>query len=36
MKISDSMTRDVQVADPRQSIREAATSMARIDSGAQG
>lgn len=36
MKISDIMTRNVQVTDPRQSIREAAASMARIDSGAQG
>lgn len=34
MKISDIMTRNVQVADPQQSIREAAATMARIDSGA--
>ncbi|MBG6521698.1 CBS domain-containing protein [Pseudomonas aeruginosa] len=34
MKISDIMTRNIQVADPQQSIREAAATMARIDSGA--
>lgn len=34
MKISEIMTRDVQTASPEQSIREADSSMARIDSGA--
>src|SRR6185295_6957678 len=33
MKVCDCMSRDVQVASPNQSIREAAQMMARIDSG---
>jgi CBS domain-containing protein len=33
MNVSDVMTRDVQVATPEQSIREAALLMARIDAG---
>jgi CBS domain-containing protein len=34
MKISDVMTRDVRVASPRQTIREAAQMMAELDAGA--
>jgi CBS domain-containing protein len=34
MRISDVMTRDVQSVTPRHSIRDAASLMARIDSGA--
>lgn len=34
MKVSESMTRDVRLADPQQSIREAAQVMAEIDAGA--
>ena len=33
MKISKCMTRDVQLASPTQSIREAAKTMAEIDAG---
>jgi len=33
MKVCDCMSRDVQIANPNQSIREAAQMMARIDSG---
>ena len=33
MKVSDAMTRDVQVASPKQSIRDVARIMASIDSG---
>jgi len=33
MKVCDCMSRDVQIASPNQSIREAAQMMARIDSG---
>lgn len=33
MKVSDVMTRDVKVASPTQSIRDAARVMAIIDSG---
>ena len=33
MKVCDCMSRDVQIASPDQSIREAAQMMARIDSG---
>jgi len=33
MKIKEIMTRDVQIIEPEQSIREAAQLMARIDSG---
>src|SRR5438477_4655115 len=33
MKVSDAMSRDVQVASPKQSIRDAAKMMAKIDSG---
>ncbi len=34
MKISETMTRDVKVAAPTQSIREAAKLMAELDAGA--
>jgi CBS domain-containing protein len=34
MKVSDAMTRDVQLASPKQSIRDAARVMAAIDAGA--
>lgn len=34
MKVSDAMTREVRVANPDQSIREAARMMAEIDAGA--
>jgi len=34
MKVSDAMTRDVQVASPTQSIRNAAKIMAKLDAGA--
>jgi CBS domain-containing protein len=34
MKVSESMTRDVRLANPQQSIREAAQLMAEIDAGA--
>jgi CBS domain-containing protein len=34
MKIRDCMTRDVEIASPDQTIREAAETMARIDAGA--
>lgn len=33
MKISDCMTRDVQLADPQMTLREAARLMAECDSG---
>jgi CBS domain-containing protein len=33
VKISNCMTRDVQIANPDQSIREAAQAMARLDAG---
>ena len=33
MKVSDAMSRDVQVASPTQSIRNAAKVMAKIDAG---
>jgi len=33
MKVSDAMTRDVQVATPTQSIQEAAQLMAKLDAG---
>ena len=33
MKVSEAMTRDVKVANPTQSIREAACLMAEIDAG---
>ncbi len=33
MKISKCMTRDVQLANPTQTIREAAKMMAEIDAG---
>ena len=33
MKVCDCMSRDVQVATPKQSIRDAAKMMAKIDSG---
>lgn len=33
MKISDCMTRDVQIADPQMTLREAARLMAKCDSG---
>ncbi len=33
MKVCDAMTRDVQIANPDQTIREAATLMADIDAG---
>ncbi|MFN3522734.1 MAG: CBS domain-containing protein [Phenylobacterium sp.] len=34
MKVADCMTRDVQIADPDMTIREAAQIMARVDAGA--
>ena len=34
MKVADAMTRDVRVANPDQSIREAAEMMAELDAGA--
>ena len=34
MRVSEAMTRDVRIARPDQSIREAATVMAEIDAGA--
>ena len=34
MKVADAMTRDVRVATPDQSIREAAQLMAELDAGA--
>lgn len=34
MKISDCMTRDVQIAHPAQTLREAAQLMTRFDTGA--
>jgi CBS domain-containing protein len=34
MRVSDAMTRDVRIANPGQSIREAARLMAEIDAGA--
>jgi CBS domain-containing protein len=34
MRVSDAMTRDVRVASPDQTIREAAQMMAEIDAGA--
>jgi CBS domain-containing protein len=34
MKVSHAMTRDVRVAQPQQSIREAAAAMAELDLGA--
>jgi len=34
MKVCDAMSRDVQIASPKQSIREAARIMAKIDAGA--
>ena len=34
MKVADAMTRDVRVANPAQSIREAAEMMAELDAGA--
>jgi CBS domain-containing protein len=34
MKIADAMTRDVRLANPDQSIREAAQMMAELDAGA--
>lgn len=34
MKVSHAMTRDVRVARPQQSIREAAAAMAELDVGA--
>jgi CBS domain-containing protein len=33
MKVCDAMSRDVQVVSPRQSIRDAARMMAKIDAG---
>lgn len=33
MKVCDAMSRDVQVASPKQSIRDAARIMAKIDAG---
>ena len=34
MPVSEAMTRDVQIANPKQSIRQAAQTMATIDVGA--
>ena len=34
MKVCDAMSRDVQIASPKQSIRDAARIMAKIDAGA--
>ena len=33
MRVSEAMTRDVRVATPGQSIREAAKAMAELDAG---
>ena len=33
MKVCDAMSRDVQIASPKQSIRDAARIMAKIDAG---
>ncbi len=33
MRVADCMSRDVRIADPGQSLREAARTMAQIDSG---
>ena len=33
MKVSDAMSRDVQLASPKQTIRDAAKMMAKIDAG---
>lgn len=33
MRISNCMTKDVQIADPEQTLREAAISMGRLDAG---
>lgn len=33
MKVCDAMSRDVQIASPKQSIRDAAKIMAKIDAG---
>jgi CBS domain-containing protein len=34
MRVSDAMTRDVRIANPGQTIRDAAKAMAEIDAGA--
>ncbi|MGE0230282.1 MAG: CBS domain-containing protein [Flavobacteriaceae bacterium] len=34
MKVSDAMTKDVKIANPRQTLQEAAGIMAQIDAGA--
>jgi CBS domain-containing protein len=34
MKVSECMTRDVEIADPEQTMRQAAQMMGRIDAGA--
>lgn len=34
MRVRDCMTRDVRIADPRETIREAAMAMASVDAGA--
>lgn len=34
MRVSDAMTRDVRIANPGQTIRDAARAMAEIDAGA--
>ncbi|WP_304608528.1 CBS domain-containing protein [Inquilinus sp. Marseille-Q2685] len=34
MRVSEAMTRDVHVANPRETIREAAQAMASLDVGA--
>ena len=34
MKVSDAMSRDVQMTSPKESIRDAARTMAKIDAGA--
>lgn len=33
MRVSNCMTKDVQIADPEQTLREAAVSMGRLDAG---
>lgn len=33
MRVSNCMTKDVQIADPEQTLREAALSMGRLDAG---
>ncbi|MFZ5669020.1 MAG: CBS domain-containing protein [Pseudomonadota bacterium] len=33
MRVSDCMTRDVQIANPQETIRQAATAMAECDAG---